>query len=439
MKWKITFLIIFVLILSALIIALNKKTDQYYSIVLAYNPNEYSFPIEAYKSVLDELKVPYKLESVFDLVSENPKNYYKIHKAIIFMDEVNKYLPNEVVPFLKEYTNEGGSVLVAFDVGVLNQDKTYRNRGILSEILGISNINFGKYKEKTFVEGSLFLKSHESAEILKIPPYKLENGKFVSGYMYGKLLYPSPVVEPITVKDEEVLAYLQTTNGEKFPSITLRKTKGYIMYVSIPLGYLKSYSDDFPLRTILSSFLFEIVKVPHILAAPYGIPGLVINLHIDSNIDYNSIPYLENNGFLNKEIEYSIHICAGDFRDYPGDNLGFDACGKGKKFVLELTKFGIIGDHGGWAHNYFSSLLNQNALSEEEIKNYIDKNTQCLENIIGYKIKEYSAPNGVHPEVVTKILESEGFNSYYYTGDNGSVPNRTFLNGSMVSSPDFIS
>ncbi|BAL80482.1 polysaccharide deacetylase family protein [Caldisericum exile] len=67
-------------------------------------------------------------------------------------------------------------------------------------------------------------------------------------------------------------------------------------------------------------------------------------------------------------------------------------------------------------------------------KNYIDKNTQCLENIIGYKIKEYSAPNGVHPEVVTKILESEGFNSYYYTGDNGSVPNRTFLNGSMVSS-----
>jgi len=32
------------------------------------------------------------------------------------------------------------------------------------------------------------------------------------------------------------------------------------------------------------------------------------------------------------------------------------------------------------------------------------------------------------------ILQKLGFNSYYYTGDNGSAPNRTFIYGRMVSS-----
>jgi hypothetical protein len=40
----------------------------------------------------------------------------------------------------------------------------------------------------------------------------------------------------------------------------------------------------------------------------------------------------------------------------------------------------------------------------------------------------------VHPQpVVTEILEDLGFNSYYYTGDCGSAPNRTFSDGRMVS------
>ncbi|HEM55539.1 MAG TPA: hypothetical protein ENO30_02115 [Thermodesulfobium narugense] len=411
----------------------SKGKNAYYSIILAYNPKESSYIIDAYKSVLEELKVPYLLESTYDLSSENGKEFVKIHKAIIFMDGVNKYLPEEIIPFLKDYIRNGGSVFASFDIGVKTIDGVYKDKGTLSSILGVNNINFGKYKEKSFTEGNLIIKSQESAKFLNIPPYKLENGKFISGYMYGKLTYQCPTVEKDGINDSEILAYIQTNDGKLLPSITLRKLGGYVMYVSIPLGYLKAYSDDFPLRTFISFFLFKIVKAPHILGTPYGIPGLIVNLHIDSNIDYKSIPYLEEKGFLNKEIEYSIHICAGDFRDYPQDNLGFDACGKGRDLVIKLSKYGVIGDHGGFAHNYFSSLLNQNLLTRDEIKNFIDKNTQCLESIVKYKIREYSAPNGVHPRVVTSILEEEGFNSYYYTGDNSSVPNRTFLAGSMVS------
>lgn len=74
-------------------------------------------------------------------------------------------------------------------------------------------------------------------------------------------------------------------------------------------------------------------------------------------------------------------------------------------------------------------------LSKEEIEKYIRMNDECLESIAGYKIREYSAPNGVHPQPeTTEILEKLGVVAYYYTGDSGSSPNRTFFNGMMVSS-----
>ena len=38
-----------------------------------------------------------------------------------------------------------------------------------------------------------------------------------------------------------------------------------------------------------------------------------------------------------------------------------------------------------------------------------------------------------HQPVTTQILEKLGFIAYYYTGDMGSAPNRTFVNGKMVS------
>lgn len=127
------------------------------------------------------------------------------------------------------------------------------------------------------------------------------------------------------------------------------------MYVNLPLGYLKSYADDFPLRTFLRTFLFKVVKIPHLVNVPYGTGGLVVNWHVDSSIDWKSIPYMIENNYLRKGIEYSIDITAGDFRDKPGDGLGFDACGKGKDLVRKLAEFGIIGSHGGWGHNFFSN------------------------------------------------------------------------------------
>jgi hypothetical protein len=49
-------------------------------------------------------------------------------------------------------------------------------------------------------------------------------------------------------------------------------------------------------------------------------------------------------------------------------------------------------------------------------------------------VREYSAPDGVHPQPeMSRILEELGFVAYYYTGDGGSAPNRSFYDGRMLS------
>ena len=94
------------------------------------------------------------------------------------------------------------------------------------------------------------------------------------------------------------------------------------------LGYAKAYSDDMPIRSIMRTFLFKIAHIPHLLNVPKGRGGMVINWHIDSNIDWKYIPFMIQNGYLRKGMEYSLHITAGDFRDEPGDGMGFDAARK---------------------------------------------------------------------------------------------------------------
>ncbi len=203
----------------------------------------------------------------------------------------------------------------------------------------------------------------------------------------------------------------------------------------LPLGYIKAYSDDLPLRSVIRTFLFKVLNIPHLLNTPYGIGGLIINFHIDSSIDWKSISYMIERGYFVKDLQFSSHITAGDFRDIPGDKLGFDACNKGRNYVKMVMLYSEIGSHGGWAHNWFSEGILKGKFSKKEIEEYIKKNNRCLESITGYKIREYSAPNGVHPQPdTTEILEKLGMIAYYYTGDSGSSPNRTFFNGKMVSS-----
>ena len=50
----------------------------------------------------------------------------------------------------------------------------------------------------------------------------------------------------------------------------------------------------------------------------------------------------------------------------PKDGKGFDASGKGLPVLKKLMKYGTLGSHGGWAHNWFSRSLKEGLITKEE-------------------------------------------------------------------------
>ncbi len=404
-------------------------------ILLIYNPfynKKFPYILKAYNSVLKEEGFNY-LNISYDLfLSKYNKMKIENIAAIIFPDKINQYLPYDISLIIKDYLEKGGNIFISYDAGIKNTKDKYLKESIFTSILGINYITYNIYKDKSFLLDNVKL---IDPNFIDFPLSRIdEKSEIINSYKYGSTFYYASNLE-IKNKDYKLIA---ETHIYSLPFIILKKYKnGNIYYVNTPLGYLKAYSDDLILRTNLKAFLNKVVKPIHLSKLPKNKPILILNYHVDASIDWKSIEYMKRNNLLDKEIRASFHIIAGDFRDKEGDKLGFDALNKGRKYVEILREYGEIGSHGGWAHNYFSNYILNNLNNPNLyhfIKEYIEKNNKALEEIVGYKIVEYSAPNGVYPQPLnTKILEELNMICYYYTGDMGSCPNLTFYNGKKVS------
>lgn len=443
-RFFIIVIIVAILIFSIYSINIVYKTSrisrsQKLGVLLVYNPAlmiDYSYVLQAYKSVLDEEGAPHDEINVNHLLSLKAEDIVKSKPVIIFPDGVAQILPVVLKSWIKDYLLMGGSIAVIYDAGIKNRKGAFFDESLFSDMIGINYITYSRLHENAFTLGYIKIDDKSAMDFLQIPSGKSEMGLLLGGYAYGKLEYPIARTEfKEAFSKDNIYANAVTQKGETYPAVVIRDYgTGKILYVNLPLGHLKAHSDDLPLRAIIRTFLFKVIKIPHLLNTNNGKGGIVINWHIDSSIDWESIHLMLEDGYLRKDIKYSFHITAGNFRDKLGDNLGFDACGKGKFFVQTLLSYGVIGSHGGWAHNWFSENIENGKFSKREIYEYIKKNNECLESITGYKITEYAAPNGAHPQpITTNVLKKLGFLAYYYTGDTGSSPNRTFINGKMVS------
>jgi hypothetical protein len=395
------------------------------------------YVLDAYKSVLTEEGVPWEAVEISNLITTEAKRLARTKPVVIFPDGILQIIPEASLNWVKEYLNNAGSVAVIYDAGIKEQKGTFRKQALLADVTGVNYITYGTAKDKAYTTGSLQFTSQQTVDYLQIPPGKKDEALFLNGYLYGRLRYPIARNEYTGhASGRTLLASVVTGNGEKYPAVVLNTYgRGNVLYVNLPLGYLKAYSDGLPLQAFLRAFLFETVKISHLQNTEKGVGGLVINWHIDSNIEWAQIPLAIKNNILDKDLRYSIHITAGDFRDEKGDGLGFDACGNGRRSAQSFLPFGVVGSHGGWAHNWFADNVENGKLTKDDMSAYIARNNRCLESVAGYPMLEYSAPVGVHPQpLTTGVLEKHGFNSYYYTGDSGSAPNRTFSNGVMVSS-----
>lgn len=407
------------------------ERDKSLQVLLVYDKDTYQ--VRAFRSVLEEEGVPHRLVHINTLISTDPKTLSKTKPALLLPDGSLQYMHPDTMSWFKKYLSAGGSVFVSYDAGTKNYAGAYLKEALFTNLLGANYILYDKLRGEAYSKGYLKITDRS----LEITPGKVDREeRLITGYMYGSLEYPYAKVEMRNFTGRLLAVVLDSRENKEYPGMFWeRYEKGYIFYSAVPLGHLKAYSDDLVLRATLRYFLFKLLKLPHLVNTPKGKGGLVINWHIDASIDWKSIPMMLKEGYLRKGMEQSLHITAGPFRDEPGDGLGFDACGKGKEYAKMLMPYGVIGSHGGWAHNWFSENVLKGKFKEKEIYQYIRENNDCLESITGYKIREYSAPNGVHPQPeTTKVLEELRMVAYYYTGDSGSSPNRTFINGKIVSS-----
>jgi hypothetical protein len=64
----------------------------------------------------------------------------------------------------------------------------------------------------------------------------------------------------------------------------------------------------------------------------------------------------------------------------------------------------------------------------ERSSQLIDMNIAAVGDASGRPVREYSAPVGNHPLWVTRWLSEHGINAYYFTGDIGMPPTRSYQN-----------
>jgi hypothetical protein len=382
----------------------------------------------AYSQSMLEAGIPFDWLASTDLALFDGEELADSYTAIVFPDTIDRRVSEDSLGALTAFADLGGRVAVIADAGSRTPDGSYRPSSLFSEISGVDSLLYRSLRTKAFSRGPLRFAGATSVSRWSVPSGKIVDGD-LSSYLYGPLNYGyarAKVVEPFVRIDG---------SNRGTPLLTERNVEsGRVAYIAIPVGYLRTHSDAFPMQ-LLISFLTRDGDLPHLVASPDGEGRLVVDIHIDSSNEYLGIPNLRRHGLLRHDVPIEFDVTAGPDLNKPGDGLGFDACGRGKPFLRTLMAYASrIGSHGGWAHNEFAADVTSGRDNEAAMRRLIDRNDRCLESVTHVPVRSYAAPVGVHPQpTMTQALDQLGIIGYYYTGDTGSPVERPFYNGKLVS------
>lgn len=366
--------------------------------------------------------------------------------GVILPDGVHRQASDAFLVDMRRYVAAGGKLMLVYDAGVLSPEGKYApGRSRISDLAGVDYALYDTLKDKTTQWGNV-TSDAGTFRRLEIPPGKFypfdaESAGFkpqaqtadsfeahLRRYKYGDVSYPSFV-----------------TSGDYAGQVLLRSAstivagehqyeKGSVLFVNLPLSYLKANTDGLPLHTFLKYFAEQTLALPHLLSVPDGVGGLVLNWHIDSNVAIRPLQELLSWTALQEQGPYSIHITAGpDARTF-GDHLGFDIDHNpvSAELIQHYVKLGSeIGSHGGWIHDYFAR--NVETGNPADFEPLLELNKAALERVSGKPVVEYSAPSGAQPPWVTQWLDAHGFLAYYFTGNTGMGPTQGYRDGARES------
>lgn len=361
--------------------------------------------------------------------------------GLILPDSIHRQASDYLIAAIRHFVASGGKLMLVYDAGTLSPTGRYAHgQSRLSDLAGIDYALYDRYQDNAIRWGNV----GGNIEVLRqmnIPPGKYY--PFASGdsggsaapsegggaepqltrYLFGDLKYPSYVTSGNY--SGNVLLH----SGDILVAGEHDYEKGSVLFVNLPLGYLKANTDGLPLHAFLKYFAVNLLSLPYLLAVPDGVGGLVLNWHVDSNAAIEPLAAIDS-WSLAKQGPYSIHVTAGpdDMRFGDGEGFNVDHNPVSQELIRKFLNRGdAIGSHGGWIHDYFAHHVDKD--SPADMEKYLAWNKDAVEKVTGRPDIEYSAPDGNQPAWVTTWLEAHGFVAYYFTGDSGMSPTQGYRDG----------
>ena len=354
--------------------------------------------------------------------------------GVILPDTAHQQASDLFVASIRRFVSSGGKLFLVYDAGTLTSDGRYaRGWSRLSDLAGVDYALYDRLGSGTIRWGSVGGKLSTIRQ-LEIPPGKyypferpasagIDFDVQLRRYKFGDLEYPSFVTEG---KDEGH-ELLHSSAG--VVATEHKYGNGSVLFVNVPLGYLKANTDGLLLHSFLRYFGEHLLGLPSLLPVPDGIGGLVLNWHVDSNAAIKPIQEILSWSLM-QQGPYSVHVTAGPdamrFGDGEGFNVGHNPVSQ--RLIRTLSERGdSIGSHGGWIHDYFAAHVDKD--NPATLEKYLQLNKDALEKTVGKPDIEYSAPDGNQPKWVTAWLVAHGFLAYYFTGNSGMAPTQGYRDG----------
>ncbi len=246
----------------------------------------------------------------------------------------------------------------------------------------------------------------------------------VSGYVFGFLDYPSYLTRGdyagdvlLSSPDHGLVAGVNTFGA------------GKVLFVNLSLSYLKGQTDAMLMHGFVRYFGDTMLGLPRLANQPKGKGGLVFNWHYDDEAANLANGQLDMIGVWDQG-PYSIHITAGPDVDFFGDGLGNDLPNNAETqaWLRYFDQKGHqVGSHGGWIHNYYG--INVTEDNGAEFEQYLVLNHNAVDDLLGRKSTEYSAPQGNNPLWAMDWLQDYGILGYYFAGHTGMAPTLGYREG----------
>ncbi len=374
--------------------------------------------------------------AVRDLVRPVLAGRPRRYAGLIMPDGVHQSASAPLVEYLSRFVREGGWMMLVYDAAThTDSGAWYPRRAPLSPLLGIDYGLYEGLRERVVERGPILL-SADAQRTLSIPPGKTlafapanpadEPRQAICGYSYGALEYPVLVTQGRF--SGKTLAL--TPSGSLVAGVATAG-RGGVLFVNLPLGFLKGRTDGLPLHAFLRYFAVDLLHLPTLMAVPEGIGGLVFNWHVDSGAAIEPISELDSLGLLSQG-PFSIHFTAGPDTYRIGDGAGLHLLDN-RELAPWIARFkqrgDALGSHGGWIHNYFGETVSET--NREQMQPFLELNDAAVRAVSGAAVREYSAPVGNQPLWVTDWLEAHGYLAYYFTGNSGMSPTRSFRDGEL--------